>query len=570
MAITSDIHVWKTKVIFFLFIIAFLILFLLSTVKGSFSNKSLRSRKRERSSENFTESCAHLNCNCFEIWEPLRKSRRFSDNTANLCQRETSEPDEVNTTDETISTDKCESTASRYHVIADSELVVAVQETPKDNISPMVEEVFSLDVHEPVKAVALRENSKDDITLPMETVFSLAGQELAKTEAAEGAYDIGECEITASRCSATAASELVTAMESSEDNATLPVEKHPPLDLHELTEGVAGEETTAINESEITTSTCNVAAASKLVMAEEKSSEENATLPMKKHSYLDLRELSEGVDIDGTTVIDASDITTSTCNVTAASKFATAEETISELIITLPLEHSSSLDVQKSSEVLPTQEPTKFHEGKITTSSHNVIAGQDLFIAADKYFEGNITLPKELFPSVDETDHAEAIATDETTRKDESEIAASINDISAAPEVKIVVDGFAEEITLPVEKVSPLDVLKPAEATAADETTFTDGRELTTSVHGFSAASELLMVGKKSMDHGPAQDVATKEATTFNDSKITACSYDINATWKLSVIPLVPLSACKFHCDTSIETYCFFLIRTTALSAELL
>ena len=445
-----------------------ILIFILSlTVKASFSNKSSRSIKRNRSCDNAIDSCAQRSRNCSEILEPLRKSRRFSENTANFCQRETSEPDAtVNATDETIGTDKFESVASSADVIADSELVVAVQEFQKDNISPMVEEVFSLNVHEPVKAVAVRKNSRENITLPMETVFSPAGHQLAKGEAAKDTTVINASEITTSTCNVTAASKLVMGIEGSfEDNATLPVEMHPSLDLPESSEGVDGDETIVIDAIEITTSTCNVITASNLVMVIEGSFEDNVTLPVEKRPSLGLPELSEGVDRDKTTVIDASDIATSTCNVTAASEPATAEEKLSEVTINLPLEKSSSVEVLEASEVLPTQEPTYFYEGEMTPSSHNVIAGQDLNITVDKYFESNITLPKEKVSLVDATDHAEA-------------------------QSLMGVQAFSEEnINLPVERVSSLSVHDSAEVYTEDGTTNLNASEINASIHDVSAAS---------------------------------------------------------------------------------
>ena len=403
-----------------------LIVILLSTVEGSF-----RSRKRRSSSENSIESCAHRSRNCSEIWEPLRKSRRLSENTVCLCHRDSSEPDEVSATDET--------------------------------------------------------------------------------------------------------------MASSQENVTLSVEKFPSLDPPELTEGVAGEETTAINESEITTSTCNVAAASELATSEETYSEHDATVPMKKRSYLDLRELTAGVDEDDTTVIDAIEINSSSCNLTVASELPTAEEKSSGINITLPLEKCSALDVHKSNEVLRTEESTNVYESEITVSSHNVIAGRDLFIAADEYFEGNISLSADKVSLVNEADHAEVIATDGTTSKNDIEIAASVNDVSAAPHVFFGVDGSAEDVTVPVEKISSLDALKPADAIATDETPVTDESEVTSSIHGVSAASENLVVGEKPSEayvtlpvekrsllevDGPVEVVATGETAILDEVEITACAYD--------------------------------------------
>ena len=407
-----------------------LIVILLSTVEGSFSSKSFSSRKRSSSSENAIEYCAHRSRNCSEIWEPLRKSRRLSENTACLCQRDSSEPDEVNATDETMA---------------------------------------------------------------------------------------------------------------SSENVTLPVEKLPSLDPPELTEGVAGEETTAINESEITTSTCNVAAASEPATAEEAYSEQDGTVPMKKRSYLDLRELTAGVDEDDTTVIDAIEIMAPSCSLTVPSELATAEEKLSGINITLPLEKSSALDVHESSQVLRKEESTNVDESEIMASSHNVITGRDLFIATDEYFEGNFSPSVDKVSLVDAADHAEAIVMEGTTSKDEIEIAASVNDVSAAPQVFFGVDGSAEDVTLSLEKVSSLDVLKPAEATATDQTPVTDESEVTSSIHGVSAASEVVMEGETPPEayvslpveklsllevHGPAEVLATGETANLDGVEITACAYD--------------------------------------------
>ena len=438
-----------------------LIVILLSTVEGSFSNTSFRSRKRRSSSENSVESCAHRSRNCSEIWEPPRKSRRLSENTACLCQRDSSEPDEVNATDKT--------------------------------------------------------------------------------------------------------------MASSEENVTLLVEKLPSPDPPELTEGVAGEETTAINESEITTSTGNVAAASELATAEEASSEHDGTVPMKKRTYLDLRELTAGVDEDDITVIDAIEITSSSCHLAVASELATAEEKLSGINITQPLEKCSALDVHESSEVLRAEESTNVCESEITASSHNVITGRDLFISADEYFEGNMSPSVDKVSLVDAADHAEVIVTEGTTNKDEIEIAASLNDFSATPQVFFGVDGSPEDITLPLEKVSSLDVLKPAEVTATDETPVTDESEVSSSIHGVSAASEVLMEGETPSEayvtlpveklsllevHGPVEVLATGETANLDEVEITVLAYDdsvITAEKGLSedtTLPVEDITSPEIHQPT--------------------
>ena len=82
----------------------------------------------------------------------------------------------------------------------------------------------------------------------------------------------------------------------------------------------------------------------------------------------------------------------SSCNLTVASELATAEEKVSGINSTVPLEKCSALDVDKSSEDLRTEESTNVYDSEITAPSHNVITGRDLFIATDEYFEGNISL----------------------------------------------------------------------------------------------------------------------------------------------------------------------------------
>ena len=96
-------------------------LILLSTVEENFSNKSLRSRKRTISSGNSIKSCAHCSTNCSDIWEPLKKSGRLSENTANLCQVEEGESrcdalasqEKDNIEDLTITESLCDAVASQ-------------------------------------------------------------------------------------------------------------------------------------------------------------------------------------------------------------------------------------------------------------------------------------------------------------------------------------------------------------------------------------------------------------------------------------------------------------------------
>ena len=465
------------------------IVILLSTVEGSVSNKSFRSRKRRSSSENSIESCIHLNRNCSEIWEPLRKSRRLSENTACLCQRESSEPDEVNATDETMA------------------------------------------------------SSEETMTLSMEKLPSLDPPELTKGVTGEETTAINESEITTSTCNVAAASELVTAEEAySEHDGTVPMKKPTYMDLRELTAGVDEDDATVIAALGITSSSCNFTVASELATAEEAYSEHDGTVPMKKRTYMDLRELTAGVVEDDATVIAALGITSSSCNFTVASELATAEEMLSGINITLPLEKCSVLDVHESSEVLRKDKSTNVYESEITTSSHKVITGRELFISADEYFEGNISLPVDKVSLVDEAVHAEVIATDGTTSKDEIEVAASLNDVSVVPQGFFGDDGSAEDVTLPVEKVSSLDVLKSADAIATDETLVTGESEVTSFIHGVSAPSEDLVVGEKPSEayvtlpveklsllevhHGPVEVMATGETANLDEVEITACAYD--------------------------------------------
>ena len=525
-----------------------LIVILLPTVKGSFSNKRFRSRKRRSSSENSTESCAHRSRNCSEIWEPLRKSRRLSENTACLCQRDSSEPDEVNATDETMASSEETVTLSveKLPSLDPPELTKGVtgEKTTAINESEITTSTCNVAVASEL-ATAEEASSEHDGTVPMKKRTYMDLRELTAGVDEDDATVIAAIGITSSSCNFTVASELATAEEaSSEHDGTMPMKKRTYMDLRELTAGVDEDDATVIAAIGITSSSCNFTVASELATAEEASSEHDGTVPMKKRTYMDLRELTAGVDEDDTTVIDAIGITSSSCNFTVASELATVEEKVSGINITLPLEKCSALDVHESSEVLRTEESTNVYESEITASSHNVITGRDLLIAADDYFEGNTSLSVDKVFLVDGPGPgpAEVIATDGTTSKDETEIAASLNNVSVAPQGFFEDDGSAEDVTLPVEKVSSLDVLKLAAAIATDETPVTDESEVTSSIHGVSAASEDLVLGEKTSEayvtlpveklsllkvhHGPVEFVATGETANLDEVEITACAYD--------------------------------------------
>ena len=510
-------------------------------MEGSFSNKSLRSRKRRSSSDNSIESRADRSATCSEIWTPLRKSRRLSDNTANLCQKETSEPDEVNATDKTM-------------VSSEENLTLPVENSPSLDLRESTEEVAG---EEPTAlnesevttstcnvtaaselATAEEMSPEDTATVPMEKPSYLDLRELTEDVDRDDTTVNDASEITPTTGNVTVASELATAEEtSSEDAAAVPMEKRSYLDLRELTEGVDRDDTTVIDAGEITPSTGNVTAASELATAEEKSSEDAATVPMEKRSYLDLRELTEGVDRDDTTAIDAGEITPSTGSLTAASELATAEEKSSGINITLPLEKCSALDVHDSCEVSRTPESSNGYEGEITASSHSVITGQDLFIAADEYFEGNITLPLEKVSSLDVLKPAEAFAVDETSITDEGEVTSSTEGFSAASEVLMVGETLSEAyITLPVEKLSLLEVHGPAEVVATGETTNLDEVEFTACAYDGSviaaekALSEDTNIPVENLVslevHQPTEAVSTEETTNFDDDKTAATTCD--------------------------------------------
>ena len=387
-------------------------------------------------------------------------------------------------------------------------------------------------------ATAEEASSEHDGTVPMKKRTYMDLRELTAGVDEDDATVIAALGITSSSCNFTVASELATAEEAySEHDGTVPMKKRTYMDLRELTAGVDEDDATVISAIGITSSSCNFTVASELATAEEAYSEHDGTVPMKKRTYMDLRELTAGVDEDDATVIAATGITSSSCNLTVASELATAEEKLSGINITLPLEKCSVLDVHESSEVLRKDKSTNVYESEITTSSHNVITGRELFISADEYFEGNISLPVDKVSLVDEAVHAEVIATNGTTSKDEIEIAASLNDVSVVPQGFFGDDGSAEDVTLPVEKVSSLDVLKSADAIATDETLVTGESEVTSSIHGDSA-----VVGEKPSEayvtlpveklyllevhHGPVEVMATGETANLDEVEITACAYD--------------------------------------------
>jgi len=233
---------------------------------------------------------------------------------------------------------------------------------------------------------------------------------------------------------------------------------------------------------------------------------DNVTVPMKKRSTLDLRESTNGVGIHDTTVVNTSEITTFTCNVTAASEFTTAEDKTED-------------------------ETTSKDESESAASINDIIAASQVLFAVDGSAE-EMTLLAEKVSPLHALKPAGAIPIDETPITD-----ASDEDVSEAPQVAFSVNGSTQEVTLPAEKVSSLDALKPAEAIPTDETPITDESDEAVSAAPSGSfavdrsAEEITLLAKNgsSLDAlKTAKAIGTDETTGdlifMNDIKITTSS----------------------------------------------
>ena len=193
-------------------------------------------------------------------------------------------------------------------------------------------------------------------------------------------------------------------------------------------------------------------------------------------------------------------------------------------------------------------------ESEVTSSIHGVSAASEDLVLGQKTSEAYVTLPVEKLSLLEVHEPVEFVATGETANLDEVQITACAYDGSVITAEK----GLSEHTTLPVEDITSPKVHQPTIAVTTDETTNLDGNKIAASrcngapaVQGHFQDKTTLPAEKVSSldEHVAAKAVASNETTTSDDSKITH-SHDLNATCKHIVTPLVTLGVCGFHCDT--------------------
>ena len=249
-------------------------------------------------------------------------------------------------------------------------------------------------------------------------------------------------------------------------------------------------------------------------------SAEEMTLLAKNVSPLNAFKPAETISTDETSITTESNEAVSEVLQVLFAVDWSAEE------ITLLSEKVSPLHALKPAGAIP------IDETPITdVSDDEVSEAPQVFFAINGSTE-QITLPAEKVSSLEALKPAEAIPTDETPITDESD-----EDVSEAPEVVFEVNGSTEEVTLPVEKVSSLDTLKPAEAIPTYETPITDERDeavsaATSGSYAVDRSTEEITLPAKndsSLDalkiaEGIGTDETTGDLIFMNDIKINKSS----------------------------------------------
>ena len=300
-------------------------------MKGSFSNNSLRSRKRRCISDNSIESCKHRSRNCSKIWEPLRKSRRLSENTACLCLRAEAIAT-YGTTEIVASLNKkgvvTESVGDALATqeipdVADGVIIksscdaVATQETP-DVVDVVVTEslcdavatqktpnfVNGVVTQSPSDAVATQETSDAEGVVvtesPCDAVATMETPNLVDV-----VVTVSPCDAVATQATPPNVVDGVFTKSACDAVATQAT--------HNLIDVVVTESPSDVvcEGSEIIACTCNASVVSEPLIGVQAVSEENIKLTVDRSSSMFVHEPAESFTEDGITNIDASEINAS-------------------------------------------------------------------------------------------------------------------------------------------------------------------------------------------------------------------------------------------------------------------
>ena len=484
-------------------------------VKESAADNSMRQRKRKRSSEKCMDEILQLNNGCSvtaqqseDLVEPLQKYRRLCNiEELTVAGDDKDEPgiDSV----EAVATE--ETTNTEQQEISDNTLVdersahsVAVTQSSGSHISVPIEKVSSLELHASAEAVvteettnteqqeisdnalvdersahsvAVTQTSGSHISIPIEKVSSLELHASAEAVVTEETTNTEQQEISDNTLVDERSAHSIAVTQSSGSHISIPIEKVSSLELHASVEAVVTEETTNTEQQEISDNAL-VDESSAHSVAVAQSSGSHISVPIEKVSSLELHASAEAVVTEETTNTEQS----------------------SGSHVSVPIEKISSLELHESAEAVATEETTNTEQQEI--SENAIVDGRSAHSVAVTQSSGShISVPIEKVSSLELHESAEAVVTEETTNTEQQEIIENVFVDGRSAHSVAVTQSSGSLISVPIEKVSSLELHASAEAVSTEETTNTEQQEISEKSLGDGRSAHSVAVTQSSGSH---------------------------------------------------------------------
>ena len=554
-------------------------------VKESAADNSIRQRKRKRSSEKCMDEILQLNNSCSvtaqqseDLVEPLQKYRRLcSIEELTVAGDDKDEPGiesvEAVATEETTNTEQQE--------ISDNTLVdersahsVAVTQSSGSHISVPIEKVSSLELHASAEAVvteettnteqqeisdntlvdersahsvAVTQSSGSHISVPIEKVSSLELHASAEAVVTEEKTNTEQQEISDNALVDERSAHSVAATQSSGSHISVPIEKVSSLELHASAEAVVTEETTNTEQQEISDNTL-VDERSAHSVAVTQSSGSHISVPIEKVSSLKLHASAEAVVTEETTNTEQQEISDNTL-VDERSAHSVAVTQSSGSHISVPIEKVSSLELHASAEAVVTEETTNTEQQEI--SDNTLVDERSAHSVAVTQSSGShISVPIEKVSSLELHASAEAVVTEEKTNTEKQEISdnALVDEWSAHSVAATQSSG--SHISVPIEKVSSLELHASAEAVVTEETTNTEQQEISDNAFVDERSAHSVAVAQSSGSHIsiPIEKVSSLELHASAEAVVTEETTNTEQSSGSHIsVPIEKVSSLELH-----------------------
>ncbi|XP_078378759.1 uncharacterized protein LOC144661922 isoform X2 [Oculina patagonica] len=345
---------------------------------------------------------------------------------------------------------------------------LALKESCEANINMPSETDSSLDDEMSDHSLPVTGSPVSNISAPIEKDSSLYVQESFQGVATEDAGNLFENEI--SECSCLICDHWMAVTQSFPPYISMPVEKVASSNELESSDLEATVDTFQMSKNDISEVTCNNGEMGDHSLALTGSFATNVSMPIAKVSSLDVHDSSQAVATEEDGYIGENEINECSCVICKMSDHCLAVTRSFSRFISMPIGKVSSLDVLESTDAVATKDICNISENEISevTCDNDGMSDHSLTLTGSPV--ANISMPIEKVSTLNIHKSSEAVGTEDTGYICKNEISEVTCDNGEMSDHLLAVTGSsATNISMPIEKASKLDVHELSEAVATEE-----------------------------------------------------------------------------------------------------